>query len=82
MENNNRHIWTENEIRVVCSICKMNNDDNECKRLLKYIFPTCSKFSINMIIDRYNTLSNNRIGWGDNIPQKFRNVWGEQDWRR
>jgi hypothetical protein len=82
MDNNNRHKWTENEFRVVCSICKMNNNNTECEKLLKFIFPTCSKYSIKMIIDRYNTLITDRVGWGDNIPQKFRNVWNEQDWRR
>jgi hypothetical protein len=35
-----------------------------------------------MIVDRYNTLSNNQMGWGTNVSKKFKKVWEERDWRR
>ena len=37
MENNIKHKWTEKELRVVCSICQLQEDDNECIRLLQLI---------------------------------------------
>jgi hypothetical protein len=82
MENNNKHKWTENEFRVVCSICQLRQDDEECIQLLSLIFTDCSPFSIKMIVERYNTLSNNTTGWGTNVPKKFKKVWEERDWRR
>jgi hypothetical protein len=46
MENNIKHKWTEKELRVVCSICQLQENDNECIRLLQLVFTDCSIFSI------------------------------------
>jgi len=82
MENNTKHKWTEKELRVVCSICQLEENNDECIRILQLIFTNCSIFSIKMVIDRYNTLSNCQTGWGTNVSKKFKKVWEERDWRR
>jgi len=82
MENNSKHKWTEPELRVVCSICQLHKNNDECIRILQVIFTDCSIFSIKMIVDRYNTLCNNQTGWGTNVSKKFKKVWEERNWHR
>ena len=82
MENNAKHKWTEKELRVVCSICQLEENNDECIRILQLIFTNCSIFSIKMIVDRYNTLCYCQTGWGTNVSKNFKKVWEERDWRR
>ena len=78
----NKHKWTENELRVVCSICQLHSSDDKCIELLQIIFTECSEFSIKMIVKRYNTLCMDKSGWGTNVSKNFKRVFDERDWCR
>jgi len=82
VNNKRKHVWSEEDIRIVCSICQKIKNNKECEQKLSIIFQDCSRFSIKMIIDRYNTLNDPKDGWGTNVSKKFKKVWSERDWTR
>jgi hypothetical protein len=82
VNNKRKHMWTEEDIRIVCSICQKNKDNKLCEQKLSIIFQDCSSFSIKMIVKRYNTLNECKDGWGTNVSKKFKKVWSERDWSR
>jgi hypothetical protein len=74
--------WTEEDLKIVCSVCQNFKNNDDCERILQKQFTNRSQFSIKMIVNRYNTLSENKSGWGTNVPQKFKKIWEEKDWCR
>jgi len=61
MDNNTRHKWSDNELLVVCSICKLTENNDERIRILQLIFPNYPIFSIENIVNKYDNLLTNRL---------------------
>ena len=56
-----KHKWSDAELYVVYSICKLKeNDDYERIRILQLIFPDYSIIDIERIVDKYNSMFTNR----------------------
>ncbi len=82
---NTKHTWSNDDLRLLFSICKMAPNDEVCiKELIDVHFPLRSPGSIHVAVSiRYATLNGTKNGgFATNIPKKWKNVWAERNWHR
>ena len=60
MDNTMKHKWSDPELKVVCSICQLTENNEDRIRMLQLIFPDYSMLSIETIVIKYNYLFNNK----------------------
>ncbi len=90
MNQNYRHKWTKDDIRIIFATCKANTNKQERLHILQTLFPNCSIGALKFQIICYQKRNDNTLKW---IPEQnifegygangklHYEVWNERDWK-